>query len=297
VEDLMVHRRQVMCGAAAMAALPPMAHAAAFKSGRFSVQVVGRGPDVILIPGLDSSRRVWDPVVAHLKGRFRLHLPQIGGFAGEPVGANASGPVAAPVAEDLARYIEANRLKSPAVIGHSMGGTIAMMLAARHPADVGRLMVIDMPPFMGPFFFGPKTTVESARPLAAKMRAGIEAGKGAEREAQINAMLSGMIKTEAARPAYVKEALDSDASVAGRSMEELLTTDLGPELKNITAPLTEVHVWTPQYPMSAEQLSAVYRALFKDVKDARVFRIDDSYHFIMVDQPGKLNAVIDQFLG
>ena len=39
--------------------------------------------------------------------------------------------VAAPVAEDLARYIAEQHLDKPVVIGHSMGGTIGMMLAAR----------------------------------------------------------------------------------------------------------------------------------------------------------------------
>src|SRR4051812_33258741 len=165
LEGVMMHRREVLAGVSALGfmAASPMAQAAGFKSDRFSMQVVGHGPDVILIPGLDCSRRVWAPVVAHLKARYRLHLPQLGGFAGEPVGGNASGPVAAPVAEDLARYIEANRLKQPAVVGHSMGGTIAMMLAARHPADVSRVMVVDMPPFMGQFFFGPQATAETVR--------------------------------------------------------------------------------------------------------------------------------------
>lgn len=294
----MIDRRRVLAGAGALGVLAaaPLAQAAAFRSDRFSMQVVGKGPDVILIPGLDSSRHVWDPVVAHLKGRYRVHLPQLGGFAGEPVGGNATGPVCAPVAEDLARYIEANRLKSPVVIGHSMGGTIAMMLAARHPADVGRVMVIDMPPFLGMFFGGPQTTPESAKALGAKVRAGLEASTPAEREKRITDTIATMIRTESARPTYVKEGLDSDPGVGARAMEELIATDLRPELKNVTAPLAEVHVWTPQYPMNADQLSATYRAMFKDAPDAKVFRIDDSYHFIMVDQPDKLNAVIDQFL-
>lgn len=294
----MMDRRRILLGAGALAAMavPPLAQAAAFQSDRFSMQVVGHGPDVILIPGLTSSRHVWDPVVEHLKGRYRLHLLQVGGFAGEPVGGNASGPVAAPVAEDLARYIEAKRLKRPVVIGHSMGGTIAMMLAARHPADVGRVMVIDMPPYLGMFFAGPKATPEQVKAMGAQVRAGLEAASEPEREKRIADTVATMVKTESARPAYVKEGIESDRGVGARAMEELIVTDLRPELKNITAPLAEVHVWTPQYPMSAEQLSGAYRAMLKDAPNAKVYRIDDSYHFIMADQPDKLNAVIDQFL-
>lgn len=294
-----MHRRTTLIGAIALAfglMLAPLVQAAGFKSDRFSVVVEGSGPDVILIPGLTSSRHVWDPVAAHLKGHYRLHLLQLGGFAGEPVGGNASGPVSAPVAEDLARYIEAEHLDHPAVIGHSMGGSIAMMLAARHPSDVGRVMVIDMPPFMGVMFGGPAATSDSVRPMAAHIRAAMEASTGPEREKRIAATIATMVRTESARPALVKEGVDSDPGVAARAYEELIVTDLRPELKNITAPLTEVHVWTEQYPISADVLTASYQAMFKEAKGAKVIRIDDSYHFIMVDQPDKLNAVIDDFL-
>jgi pimeloyl-ACP methyl ester carboxylesterase len=55
----------------------------------------------------------------------RYHVVQLNGFAGLPVGGAAQGPVAAPAAEEIARYIREAGLKKPAVIGHSMGGTMA----------------------------------------------------------------------------------------------------------------------------------------------------------------------------
>src|SRR5688572_19942867 len=50
----------------------------------FSVTVEGKGPDVILIPGLMSGRHVWDRTVADLGGKYRVHRLQLAGFAGEP---------------------------------------------------------------------------------------------------------------------------------------------------------------------------------------------------------------------
>lgn len=104
---------------------------------------------VLLIPGLSSHRDVWAGVAETLDDRYRLHLVQVNGFAGFAPGANASGPVSAPVVEDVARYIRDSGLARPAVIGHSMGGTIGMMLAVCHPESLGRLMVVDVTPFMG----------------------------------------------------------------------------------------------------------------------------------------------------
>ena len=129
-----------------------------------------------------------------------------------------------------------------------------------------------------------------------RILAGHSQARKDEMAKRITDTIATMIRTESARPTYVKEGLDSDPGVGARAMEELIATDLRPELKNISAPLAEIHVWTPQYPMNADQLSATYRAMFKGAPNAKVFRIDDSYHFIMVDQPDRLNAVIDQFL-
>ncbi|KAK0359582.1 hypothetical protein LTR94_030747, partial [Friedmanniomyces endolithicus] len=144
---------------------------ASFASDRLSVRVDGPegAPDLILIPGLSSSPDIWQGTVDHLTGRYRVHRIHVAGFAGAAPQANAQGdapqPVGAPVAEEIARYIREQHLNKPAVVGHSMGGTMGMMLAARHPELVGKLMVVDMIPFMGAMFGAPGATAESVTPV------------------------------------------------------------------------------------------------------------------------------------
>ena len=55
-----------------------------FVSDRLSVEVIGQGPDVILIPGFGCSREVWRVTAERLKATHRVHLVQLAGFAGEP---------------------------------------------------------------------------------------------------------------------------------------------------------------------------------------------------------------------
>ncbi|WP_312551716.1 alpha/beta fold hydrolase, partial [Massilia sp.] len=159
-------RRFIALAAAALTALPALqALAAPFESNRITVRTEGAGPDVVLVPGLNSSPRVWASTVAALPG-YRYHLVQLAGFAGQPAGANREGPVAAPAAEEIARYIKEAGLKQPAVIGHSMGGTIGLMLASRHPDVLSRLMVVDMFPHLGSFFAGPGAPPERVAAVA-----------------------------------------------------------------------------------------------------------------------------------
>ena len=270
-----------------------------FESGRFHVRIDGpEHPvgDVILIPGLSSSPHAWDMLTERLKGRYRVHRIHVQGFAGAPAEDNATGPVSAPVAEDLARYIAEKGLNQPAVIGHSMGGTIGMMLAARHPDSVGRLMVVDMVPFMGAMFGPPGTTAESVTPMADQIYAGMTAASDEQYQQQAAASVIGMINTESLRARPLQDTARSDRAVSSAAFRELIVTDLRPEIARITAPTRVLYVKFNDPRMTPEITDSIYRASFSTLPGATLTRIDDSAHFIMLDQPDRFAAEVNAFL-
>ena len=272
---------------------------AAFESGRFHVRVDGpEAPigDVILIPGLSSSPHVWDLLTDELKGRYRVHRIHVQGFAGAPAKDNAEGPVSAPVAEDIARYIREQGLEKPAVIGHSMGGTIGMMLAARHPDSVGRLMVVDMIPFMGAMFGGPNATPESVAPMGEMIYQGMANSPREQWLAESAASITSMINTEALRAGPLEDGAGTDQKVAASAFRELVVTDLRPELARITAPTTVLYVRFNDPRMTPEITDGIYSASFATAPGATLKRIDDSAHFIMLDQPAIFAAEVNAFL-
>ena len=274
-------------------------HHADFQSGRFHVRVDGpEHPvgDVILIPGLTSSPEIWDQLTDELKGRYRVHRVHVQGFAGAPAMDNATGPVSAPVAEDLARYIAEQGLNKPAVIGHSMGGTIAMMLAARHPDSVGKLMVVDMIPFMGAMFGSPSATPESVAPMADMIYNGMANSPREQWLAESAASINSMINTESLRAGPIQDGATSDQKVAAGAMRELVVTDLRPELANITAPTEVLYVRFNDPRMTPELTDTIYQASFATLPGATLTRIDDSAHFIMLDQPAVFAAKVNAFL-
>jgi pimeloyl-ACP methyl ester carboxylesterase len=271
------------------------AAAAPFKSDRISVEVKGKGPDVVLIPGLSSSPRAFETTVAALPG-YRYHLIQVAGFAGAPSAANANGPVVGPVAEEIARYIGAAHLGKPALVGHSLGGTLAMMVAARHPELASKVMVIDMFPFMGAMVSGPGATVESIRPIAEQIRKGIATSVGEARKVKTEQTIASMVKTESARPPIVADTLASDPAVSGQAMYDLFMTDLRPELGNIKVPMEVLWVVPNGAPVTAEQMEQFYKMSYATAPQAVLKRIPDSYHFIMLDQPAVFQAELKAFL-
>lgn len=275
---------------------------AAFASDRIHVAVDGDmdGRDIILIPGLSSSPAVWQGTVDHLVAQdgvgWRVHRIHVNGFAGAPAEGNATGPVAAPVAEEIARYIREQGLKKPAVVGHSMGGTMGMMLAARHPDLVGRLMVVDMIPFMGAMFGAPGATAESVTPVADQIWTAQSASPRDAYVAQATTAINGMINTESRREEALEDMRDSDQKVSAAAFRELVTTDLRPELAKITAPTEVLYVKFNDARMTDAITDAIYQASFATLPGAKLKRIDDSAHFIMFDQPTAFYGELDAFL-
>ncbi len=297
--------RRLIClalAAAAASTLSPSpasatpAAAEAFAPTRFTVTVEGKGPDVILIPGLASPRAVWDGARTALAGKYRLHLVQLNGFGGSPAGANARDGIVAGTVEELARYIEVNHLRRPAVVGHSMGGFIGLMLARDHGDRVGKLMIVDSLPFIG-LLFDPSATPESLRPRAAAMRDMLKARASAPRptleEAAAAAM--GMSRTAEGRTKVGGWTREADQAVVGQAMYETMMGDLRSDLPSIRTPIVMLYPWD-EATVSEAQARTLYESAYRPAPHARLVAVPHSQHFIMLDQPALFAEQLLAFL-
>lgn len=264
-------------------------------SQRISVQTQGCGPDVILIPGLASSREVWADLVSTLRMSHRIHLVELAGFANTPAISNPEGKVVAPAVEAIADYIQTQHLNAPAIVGHSLGGEIALMLGARHPDQVGRLMIVDALPFYT-LMIDPAATTETAVRHATTTRDWL-LGQSPEqiKESQRTSIVR-LVKTEAARPALVAAGVNSDRKTVADAVYELMITDLRPELARIKAPIEIVYAYDPLFGVPAASVDAMYRQAYASAPDIHFTRIDDSFHFVMLDQPERFSSAVESFL-
>ena len=270
---------------------------AAPASDRIAVTVTGKGPDVILIPGLASSAHVWDATVAHIAAHHRVHVVQVAGFAGAPAGSNASGPVFEPVVTAIHDYIAANHLQGAAVIGHSLGGTMALRLAIAHPGDAGRLLIVEALPYAG-MMFGPRLTVPMVLPQAAALRDQTVNGTQEAYAAAEPQQMARMIKSHNAEAAAaIAAASASDHRVVGQALYDDLVTDLRPDLGKIAIPVTVLYSWDETIGIPQELSDSLFIGAFAPLPHGKVERVDRSYHFIMIDQPAVFLQKVDTFLG
>ncbi|PHP20438.1 alpha/beta hydrolase [Sphingobium sp. IP1] len=275
--DGLMDRRGLLCGAGALAAGWAMpALAAGFASRRIAVTVRGSGRDVLLIPGLASGPGIWNGVTGQMPG-YRWHLVHVRGFAGLAADANGSGPVVQPVADEIARYIAAAGLRRAAVVGHSMGGTLAMMQGLKGLAS--RVMVVDMLPAGAAMVGGTANGMGYLADQLSQYFTGTAAGR--RYLAQIVAQAPG--------------AEGSNPEVIATALRDLANTDLGPQLGRIGVPMSVVYAVGADQAQSVE-ITRRFRAAYAAKKDAKLLPIGPSGHVVMADQPTRFNAALGNFL-
>jgi pimeloyl-ACP methyl ester carboxylesterase len=277
-----------MSACATTPAWPP-----AFQSDRFSVVVRGQGPDVLLIPGLSCPREVWAGLAASLAGSHRLHLVQLTGF-GEPT-APPEGALFEPAAQELLRYIREKGLNRPALIGHSMGGTLALRIAAMAPEAIGRAMIVDSLPFFSVLInptATPETIAPQAEALADQMRGMDDAAFLALQQRTMPTLVKGA-ENQAMAVAW---SVASHRPAVAQMMQDVMTTDLRPQLPAIAVPVTVLYAWDASMPYPAAGADFVYTLNYAGLQGVLLVRIDEALHFIMLDQPARFEAEVRAFL-
>ncbi|GGX82621.1 alpha/beta fold hydrolase [Massilia dura] len=259
----------------------------------FNVEVSGSGPAVILIPGLASSGDVWQGTVEHLCGPRQCHVLTLAGFAGQ---AAIEGELLPQVERQLADYIAANKLGKPVVIGHSLGGFVAMKLAAGHPDKVGKLVIIDSLPALGATQV-PSVTADQLRQMAAAARERMLSGD----DATLAASQRKTVMSMATKPADVDRIVGwgqrSDRKAVAGAMYELLATDMRDDIARIQAPTLVLGTWIAYKDYAPRAaIEGVYRTQYAKLPGVQVEIADSARHFIMYDDPAWMYDRIDRFL-
>ena len=276
---------------------PSTAQVKAALPTRFTVVDEGTAgkPDVVLVPGLTSSRQVWAGEAKRLARHYRLHLVQVNGFAGQPAGPNATGEILPAIVDELHAYCAGLNTK-PVVIGHSLGGLLTLMLAAKYPNDVNKIVLVDALPFLG-VMFGPQMTPDMIKPQAEQMRDKIEKQDADKRKAGAERSAETLVLNPEGRMLVEKNSEDSDAHVVAEATFEDLQTDLRPELAKINTLTLMLYPFDLSLKVNGTQrVDELYQGAYKSMPNVTVLRVDGSRHFIMLDQPKKLDEFVGDFL-
>ncbi|RFP12338.1 alpha/beta hydrolase [Duganella sp. BJB488] len=259
----------------------------------FKVQVTGQGAPVILIPGLASSGEVWDGTVAHYCGSRQCHVVTLAGFAGVPA---IEGPLLPAVEQQLSDYIAANKFDHPIIIGHSLGGFVGMKLAADHPDQVGRLVIVDTLPALAAVQM-PSITGAQMKEMAAGLRTRMESMDAEAKRANQMKTLQSMITKQEDIDRAAAWGKQSDPATVTNAMVEMMSEDMRAEVGRIKAPTLVRGSWIAYKDYGSKPMfEQMYTSQYQQLPNVKVELADNARHFIMYDDPAWMYDRIDNFL-
>ena len=259
------------------------------------IEVVGKGKPVFMIPGLNSSSEVWTETCAALQPQVQCHIVNLPGFAGVP--AVETDSYVSGMRDRLLRYADQNKLKHASVIGHSLGGELALMMAIKEPKRFEQIVVVDALPFFGGVR-NPKATSDDVKPMAEQMRAGMLASDDATYKAQARMYLAGMSNQKERMDTLAKWGDTSDRKTTAQAMYELTVTDLRPELAQVKTPTLVLGAWASyaQYGATKDSVRATFDTQYATLDGVKIELSEGGYHFLMWDDAAWLQGQVRQFL-
>ena len=257
------------------------------------------GRPVILIPGLAGGPWVWQETIASLEKDHVVYAVTLAGFDGTPVPADGSN-LFDRADTSLLQLIRRQKIDQPVLVGHSLGGTLALRFAGEHSELISGVVAVDgLPLFPGM----DRVDAEQRIAMAAGMRKQMESATPEQFKTQ---QLDYMQKIGVIDPAlaarYAPFNARSDIKATAEYMAEDLAADGRPGLKHANVPILEISPYNapdfshPPMIMSEAQKTAYYQSLLANAPNAKVVSISPSRHFVMLDQPAKFQQVLDDFL-
>jgi pimeloyl-ACP methyl ester carboxylesterase len=257
------------------------------------------GRAVILIPGLQGGPWVWQQTIAQLQKDHLVYAVTLAGFDGMP-GPAEGGNLFDLADASLLQWIKRQKIDKPVLIGHSLGGTLALRFAGEHADLISGVVAVDgLPIFPGM----ERVSAEQRQAMAAQIRSTMAAATPEQFRAQSLGYMQkiGVIDPQLAAR-YAPMNARSDIQASAQYMAEDLAFDGRARLKSADVPILEISPYNapdfsvPPIAMSEAQKTAYYQSLLANAPNAKVVSISPSRHFVMLDQPVKFQQALDGFL-
>jgi pimeloyl-[acyl-carrier protein] methyl ester esterase len=259
-----------------------------FLMSELYLEINGSGPDLVLLHGWGLNVRVWDGLVQELRGRFRLIAVDLPGHGRSPwtPGRNTPAEQAWLLHSTLTPI--SNRYS---LLGWSLGGQIALDLAAAMPAQIDKLVLVATTPrFVAAADWPYGMKLEAITKMATQLRGDYQQTVRDFLDLQVRGSMDGTNVVEQMRHALsVHGEAKPEALEAG--LNTLATSDLRP---------TVPHVRTPTLVIAGQNdritAPGASRVLAEALPDARYVEMRRAAHAPFLSHRKEFTAVLEPFL-
>lgn len=242
-------------------------------------EVFGRGRPVLFLHGWLGSWRYWFPTMEVVAEHFRTYSFDFWGFGDSQ--RRPSQPSIQSYSDQVIRFLDALGIDRVMLVGHSMGGMVALKTAINYPQRIARVATVGAPINGESLSWLLKLTDQSFFAAAfARLpwlrRYLFRFFLGATNDPAVHEMIADSVK--------------STANTLSRSVSSMWRTSLIPDLNNLRVPALIVHGGRDDI-VDPRQVE-----LFDDVTQAQVVLMPSSRHFPFLDEANLFNSVLLRFL-
>lgn len=248
-------------------------------------EAYGSGPPLVILHGLFGSGENWRTLARRFAERYHVHTVDLPGHGASPPLRPLTYPA---MAEAVRAFLDEAGLASVYLMGHSMGGKVAMELALSDPARVGRLVVVDIAPRRYP---------PSHTGLLAAMR-GLDLGAVASRN-DAGRALAGAIPDPVVRQFLLKN-LVREADAAYRWQLDLDGIHAGYDALSGSLESLDLYDGPTRFIRGARSdyvRDADLETIRAYFPQADIVTIPDAGHWVHADAPDAFAEVVEEFLG
>ncbi len=251
------------------------------------IEVKGEGSDLIFLPGFGCPGEVWNILVDELSKDHTCHVVSYAGFNDVPP---IEGPWLQNVKDEIGRYI-LNQEITPTIIGHSLGGTLALWLATEKVVPINQIISVDglasVGALMIPNFSSDMISHKNPQnELMMKMPSD-------EFNQMINQMSSTMVLDQTYQGKISRWIQKADRKTYVYGYTDLLKLDLRNSLQEIKVP---VNIIAAIKPYGKIAVSKTISEQYKQLPNYRIEYAENSAHFIMYDEPEWLEQIVKNIL-
>ncbi len=239
----------------------------------FEVKVTGTGSSsIIFIPGFASSGDVWNETKVAYEKDHTCYTLTMAGFAGVPAQPNASFGL---WEKAIANFIIEKKISKPIIIGHSMGGGLALAIAADYPDLPSKIIIVDALPCLGAMMNPAYKSIENndCSPMVTRYKSISDVQFYQMQKSTIPTLLADTSRQEE----VVQWSVKSDRTTFATMYCDFLNTDLREKISTVKCPaLILMNPSFGVYPSSVDEQ-------YKNLKTAQIHYADKGLHFIMFD--------------
>lgn len=264
------------------------------------VEVHGTGPvQMVLIPGLMCDGSVWQEFMSRNGDRYTMHAVTLAGFGGtDPLASPQSGENTLwldQAVAGVAEYMKEKDLKSPVVVGHSLGGLVALRVGQENPAAAAKVVTVDGFPAMP--LQGDMTPEQRVQLINGQVMPQYKTATDEDWANFRTAMMSSMVTDQGRVAALTEMASKTPRETGLEYLLELLRSDTRADMSKMTMPVLAIAAIGDSNPrVSNDEIRAEWGRQMAGAEKGQVVFFEDTRHFIMEDRPMEFDRSIAEFV-